>query len=104
MVNLLEATDEIKMSQPENTALQNLVVPETVGGEVHVLLGIQYLAHFPKHIHSLDSGFGIYELRLTPDGPATATIAGSHHSFNLKMEKVGNMSALLNQFTQGLLQ
>jgi hypothetical protein len=104
MVNLLEATDEIKMSQPDNTTLQNLIVPEIVGGEVHVLLGIQYLAHFPKHIHSLDSGLGIYELRLTPDGPATATIAGPHHSFNLMVEKVGNMSALLNQFTQGLLQ
>ena len=104
MVNLLEATDEIKMSQPDNTALQNLIVPEIVGGEVHVLLGIQYLAHFPKHIHSLDSGLGIYELRLTPDGPATATIAGPHHSFNLMVEKVGNMEALLNQFSQGLLQ
>ena len=91
-------------SQPNNMMLQNLTVPEIVEGEVHVLLGIQYISHFPKHIHSLDSGLGIYELRLIPGGPATATIAGPHHSFNLIMEKVGNLSAMLKQFTQGLLQ
>ena len=104
LVNLVEATDEIKASDPENTILQNLIVPEVVGGEVHVLLGIQYIAHHPKHIHSLESGLGIYELRLTPDGPATATIAGPHHSFNLMLEKIGNVSAVIQQFTQGLLQ
>ena len=71
---------------------------------MHVLLGIQYQAHFPELVHSLESGLGIYKLKLSPDGPATATIAGPHHSFNLMMEKVGNVSALLNEFARGLLQ
>ena len=75
-MNLTEATAEIKASQPENMALQNLTVPDSVGGEVHILLGIQYVAHFPKHIHSLESGLGIYELRLTPDRPITSR--GTH--------------------------
>ena len=55
LVNLTEATAEIKASQPKNMALQNLTVPKSVGGEVHNLLGMQYVAHFPKHVHSLES-------------------------------------------------
>ena len=100
MVDLREATNEIKASKPDDPELQRLVVPEVVGG----LLGIQYIAHYPRKVHSLDCGLGIYELRLTSDGPATATIAGPHHSFDLLMEKVGNVSALLGHFTEGLLK
>ena len=83
MVDLREATNEIKASKPNDPELQRLVVPEFVGGEVHVLLGIQYIAHYPRKVHSLDCGLGIYELRLTSDGPATATIAGPHHQATL---------------------
>ena len=65
-VNLKEATEELKSSDPHNQELQNLVVPNFVGGECHVLLGIQYVAHFPRLVHSLESGLGIYEVKLQP--------------------------------------
>ena len=39
-VNLREAAAEIKASAPNNRELQNLCVPDYVGGECHILLGI----------------------------------------------------------------
>merc|ERR1711867_45365 len=61
-VNLQEATMELKTSAPENEELQALKVPKYVGGECHVLLGIQYASHFPRLVHSLENGLGIYEV------------------------------------------
>ena len=68
-----------------------------------MLLGIQYSAHFPKLVHSLDSGLAIYEVRLLAGDPlVTAAIAGPHHSFNMMLEKIGDTGATLAAFTQGL--
>ena len=70
---------------------------------VNVLLGIQHSAHFPKLVHSLESGLGIYEVRLLAGDPhVTAAIAGPHHSFNMMLEKIGDTGAMLSAFTQGL--
>ena len=65
-INLKEATKEIKESCPENEEVQMLCVPDYIGGECHILLGIQYAAHFPRLVHSLESGLGIYEVKLKP--------------------------------------
>ena len=65
-------------------------------------MGIQYAAHFPKLVHSLESGLGIYEVKLLAGDPhITAAIAGPHNSFNIKLEKVGDAGAMLAAFTQG---
>jgi hypothetical protein len=100
-----KTTDDIKASKPHDDAFQDLNPPKMVGGQVDILLGKQYLAHFPKLVHSLEHGPGIYEVRLSPASPCvTAAIAGPHHSFNLMMEKVGGVSTMLAAFTQGLNQ
>ena len=102
-VNLKEATLELKNSAPENEELQALTVPEYVGGECQILLGIQYAAHFPRLVHSLDSGLGIYRVKLQPSSPHyTAAIAGPHHSFNFLAGKLGNVAHLLQKFTEGI--
>ena len=76
-----------------------------MGGHINVLLGIQYSAHFPKLVHSLESGLAIYKVRLLAGDPLiTAAIAGPHISFNTMLEKVGDTSAILAAFTQGLAQ
>ena len=69
IVDITEATAEIKASQPDNEKLQSLCVPKAVGGQVDILLCIQYLSHFPKLVHSLESGLGIYEVRLPASSP-----------------------------------
>jgi hypothetical protein len=92
-VDLTKATAEIKASQPDNAELQALSVPDTVGGEVHILLGIQYTAHFPRLVHSLESGLSIYEVRLTLSSPhVMAAIAGHHHSFNLPLKPTSQVN------------
>ena len=102
-VNLREAAAEIKASAPNNRELQNLCVPDYVGGECHILLGIQYAAHYPRLVHSLESGLGIYEVKLKPSSSkCTAALAGPHHSFNLLAGKVGNVAFLLKKFQEGL--
>ena len=105
MIDLTEATADVKASKPNDAALQALNSPKMVGGQVDILLGIQYLAHFPKLVHSLDSGLGIYEVRLSPFSPhVAAALAGPHHSFNLMLEKVGDMVTMLTAFNRGLKQ
>ena len=102
-INIEEATAEIKASQPENRELQALSVPPVVGGECHILLGIQYSAHFPRLVHSLENGLGIYEVKLQPQSSRyTAAIAGPHHSFNCLADKVGNIAHLLQKFQEGI--
>ena len=102
MVDLQEATRELKNST-DNQKITGLTVPKQVGGHVDVLLGIQHSAHFPKLVHSLESGLGIYEIRLLADDPhITAAIAGPHPSFYKLKEKIGNTGATLATFTKGL--
>ena len=104
-VDLREATAELKADDPTNAKLQALSVPESVGGVVNILLGIQYAAHFPKLVHQLESGLGIYEVKLHPGSDNyTAAIAGPHHSFDLIMGHVGDAVTMLASFKQGLEQ
>ena len=102
-INIEEATAELKASQPENSELQALSVPPVVGGECHILLGIQYNAHFPELVHSLENGLSIYKVKLQPHSSKyTAAIAGPHHSFNCLTSKVGNVAHLLHKFKEGI--
>ena len=104
MVDLQEATRDLKNST-DDQKIKDLRVPAQVGGHINVLLGIQYSAHFPKLVHSLESGLAIYEVRLLAGDPLiTAAIAGPHHSFNMMLEKIGDTNATLVVFTQGLAQ
>ena len=102
-ISLKEATAEIKASDPGNKKLQNLCVPDSVGGESNILLGIQYNAFFPRLVHSLETGLAIYEVKLQPHHTEyTAALAGPHHSFNFLALKVGNVSFLLQKFKAGI--
>ena len=102
-INLKEATAEIKASVPNNREVQELCVPDFVGGECHVLLGIAYNSHFPQLVHSMESGLSIYKVKLKPSSPkCTAAIAGPHHSFNMLAGKVGNVALLLQKFKEGI--
>ena len=101
MVSLAEAEFDLKTIDPENSELHKLSVPTAVGGEVDILIGVQYLALYPVEVHSLDSGLTLYKLRIEGTNGYTATIAGPHHSFNFLTEKVGNVSALFTKFKEG---
>ena len=103
VIDLTEATTDLKSSKPHDPELQALSVPAQVGGQVDILLGIQYATHFPTLVHSLESGLGIYKVKLTPSSSEyTAAIAGPHHSFNLILEQAGGMMTMLTAFKEGI--
>ena len=102
-VDLNEAVKEVKASKPKDTLLQNVSIPQKVGGKVDILLGIKYNAFFPVLIHMLPNGLGIYRLKVKSFGnKSTAVIAGPHSSFDKLLAKVGNAAYLLQLFTEGL--
>ena len=104
-IDLSEAISDIKASKPGDLALQALTPPGVVGGQIDILLGIQYLSLFPKLVHSLDNGLSIFEVQLAPSSPeVTAAIAGPHHSFNLILEHVGDVVTMITAFGRGLDQ
>ena len=76
-ISLTEAIKEIKEDDPINLVLQNLRVPEVVGGsEVDILLGIHYECVHPIPVHRLDSGLTIFKLNLaSPDNLLKTTIS-----------------------------
>ena len=103
LVNLTAATDEVKRSDPSNTALQKCSVPPSVGGHVDVLGGIKYNSSFPELVHMLDCGLGIYRCKLASfDKRWNALIGGSHESFDSLAQRSGNVGNLLANFVDGL--
>ena len=95
MIDLRKATRDLKNST-DSQKVTNLTVPLQVGGHVDVLLGSQNSAHFPKLVHSLENGLGIYDIRLLASDPhITAAIAGPHPSFHALKKKIWNTGAKL---------
>ena len=102
MINLRKATRDLKNST-DSKKITDLTVPLQAGGHVDVLLGSQNSAQFPKLVHSLENGLGIYEICLLASDPhITAAIAGPHPSFHALRKKKGNTGAALATFTRGL--
>ena len=102
-VCLDEAIAAIKGDDKQNKLLQNAKVPNKVGGQVDILIGIKYNALFPTLIHMLPNGLGIYKLRIKSHGSKdTAVIAGPHSSFDQLLKKVGNMAYLLQTFQKSV--
>ena len=102
-VCLDDAIAEIKGDDKQNKLLQNAKVPNQVGGEVDILIGIKYNALFPTLIHMLPNGLGIYKLRIKSHGSKhNAVIAGPHSSFDQLLKKVGNMAYLLQTFQESV--
>ena len=104
-VSLKGAVAAIKSDVVNNRRVQECVVPEIAGGSVDILLGIQYASLFPKLIHMLPCGLGIYELELeAPRGEFNACIAGPHETLAALSLKAGGTQTLLAHFMQGLEQ
>ena len=67
-VSLSGAVAPIKSAVPRNIFVQECFVPESAGGSVDILLGIQYASLFPKLVHMLPCGLGFYKLKLEAPG------------------------------------
>ena len=102
-INVEKAVQDVKASDPKNQMLQECSVPKMVGGDVDVLVGITYMSSFPKLVHMLDCGLGIYKVKLKSHDPRwNALIGGAHETFNVLSEKAGNAGILLANFVDSL--
>ena len=61
-------------------------LPNEVGGEVHVMMGKQYLKHFPNEVVQLDSGLTLYNSKFESADGTTGVICGPHPEFT-KVER-----------------
>ena len=78
-------------------------VPEKIGGDVDLLLGIYYQSVYPELLHQLPSGLFISKLRLQSVRGYNAVIGGPHSTFtHLSSNVVGNPSALMSFLVDGL--
>ena len=103
VVNLTEAVKEVKADDPDNEELQQLRIPDKVGGEADVLLGIMYDSCHPVRVHTLPSGLFIAKLVLaSPGNQWTGVIGGPHKSFEALAQQAGDVSKLIVHFVDGL--
>ena len=75
-IKLTEANSEIKASDPRNKKLQNLRVPDEVGGETDILLGTLYNSIFPVIVHTLPCGLFIAKLMVSSLGNKWTGVIG----------------------------
>ena len=102
-VNMTLAEAEIKASLKDNEELQSLKCQPNIGGECDILLGILYNSIFPVPIHSLENGFTIYKLVITPhDKSFNCAIGGPHESFEFMASQFGSMTAVFASLCQEL--
>ncbi|XP_066932960.1 uncharacterized protein [Clytia hemisphaerica] len=57
-------------------------LPSSIGGDVHMMIGIKYLRYFPKIIHQMPSGLSIFESSFTSTSGGSGVIGGPHPSFS----------------------
>ena len=71
----------------------------SVGGEIHLMVGIKYLRYHPRLIYQLPSGLGIYESVFTSVDGGRGVIGGPHHIFTTIHNSFFNASEASNFFT-----
>ena len=61
-------------------------LPEEVGGETDIMVGIKYLKYFPEAVCKLPSGLTIYKSPFISTDGTRGVVGGPHHVFT-KIEK-----------------
>ena len=63
-------------------------LPEKIGGETDILIGIKYMKYFPKEIHHLPDGLAIYEAVFWNSDGSKGVVAGPYPVFSKNWEGV----------------
>ena len=105
-LDLSSAAKEIKRAAPSTYNAKRCKLPNSIGGSVDCLVGIQYNQLQPKLIHMLPSGLAIYKTKLAPHVKGfNYVLGGPHASFDTWLAKHGNQNhLLLENFVAGLAQ
>ena len=76
LLQLRPVLDNIKTAQPENKDLQKIQIPEFLGGQVDMILGIQFGSVYPEPIHHLPNGLTVFKSRFLPAKPGEIACIG----------------------------
>ena len=57
-------------------------LPESVGGDTDIMIGIQYLKYWPRFVHQLENGCTLYRSQFTSADGTLGVVGGPHESFN----------------------
>ena len=80
-------------------------LPEFVGGDTDLMIGIQYSKYYPKEVHKLPNGLSIFESQfLSPDG-SRGLVGGPHKVFteihkSLSNNHMYNMSTYFSEIAE----
>jgi len=98
---LSEVMDDIQRSFASNinNAIQLPQPSSSIGGEVHLMIGVKYLRYHPRLVHQLTSGLGIYESVFQNADGGRGIIGGPHPIFTRIHQSFFNQSEALGFFT-----
>ena len=81
--------------ESDNSQLQNITIPQELGGHVDMILGISFNLVHPEVIHTFPDGLTIYKSKFLPVNPGElACIGGPMASINNMVQNVGARSAI----------
>ena len=76
-LDLAPVFENIKAKCSSNKRLQNLKVPNVLGGQIDMILGIRYQSIYPQVLHTFPNGLTVFESKLRPaEEGALACIGG----------------------------
>ena len=107
-LDISTAAEEMRSAGPvkKNWNMKRCKLPQTIGGSVDCLIGIQYNQLQPKLVHMLPSGLAVYRTKLAPHVKGfNYVLGGPHASFDTWLAQHGHQNhLLLENFVAGLAQ
>ena len=90
---LKDVEDEIRCHYKSTGGkLQLPKLPSSVGGEIHLMIGIKYLRYHPKLIYQLQSGLSIFESSFLSSNGGRGVVGGPHQAFTKVHKQFFNSS------------
>ena len=75
-INMVEVFNAIKKTHKNVKVIQNLKVPNKIGGNVDMIIGIKYQSIYPQLIHQFPNGLAVYRSNLMPAIPGQSACIG----------------------------
>ena len=87
--------NSLKIQCKGNQTIQNLKIPQVVGGSVDMILGIKYQSIYPEPLHSFPNGLTVFQSKLRPwDENALACIGGPVSCLESLCGSIGTSSTI----------
>ena len=78
--SLKHVEEDLIKDHPKPNQLPKL--PPTIGGEVHLMIGIKYLRYHPRLVHQLSSGLSLFESPFESSDGGRGVVGGPHWIFS----------------------